>query len=83
MVTQPLKPLLHHVVSSGAYHAYANQTLKGEIATGAHMDPWPNYTNQSTAHYIKHQAEAIAFAVHFLQATAAAGRPACAAAACR
>ena len=58
MVTQPLKPLLHHVVSSGAYHAYANQTLKGEIATGP-MDPWPNYTNQTTAHYIKHQAEAI------------------------
>lgn len=59
MVTQPLKPLLHHVVSSGAYHAYANQTLKGEIATGAHMDPWPNYTTQTTAHYIKHQAEAM------------------------
>ena len=59
MVTQPLKPLLNHVVSSGAYHAYANQTLKGEIATGAHMDPWPNYTTQTTAHYIKHQAEAI------------------------
>lgn len=59
MVTQPLKPLLHHVVSSGAYHCYANQTLKGEIATGAHMDPWPNYTTQTTAHYIKHQAEAI------------------------
>jgi sarcosine oxidase, subunit beta len=50
---------LNHVVSSGAYHCYANQTLKGEIATGAHMDPWPNYTNQSTARYIKHQAEAI------------------------
>lgn len=59
MVTQPLKPLLDHVVSSGAYHAYANQTLKGEIATGAHMDPWPNYTTQNTAHYIKHQAEAL------------------------
>jgi sarcosine oxidase subunit beta len=59
MVTQPLKPLLTHVVSSGAYHAYANQTLKGEIATGAHMDPWPNYTTQNTAHYIKHQAEAL------------------------
>jgi sarcosine oxidase, subunit beta len=59
MVTQPLKPLLHHVVSSGAYHCYANQTLKGEIATGAHMDPWPNYTTQTTAHYIKHQAEAV------------------------
>ncbi|MEW5723223.1 MAG: FAD-binding oxidoreductase, partial [Thermodesulfobacteriota bacterium] len=59
MVTQPLKPLLHHVISSGAYHAYANQTLKGEIATGAHMDPWPNYTTKTTAHYIKHQAEAL------------------------
>lgn len=59
MVTQPLKPLLNHVVSSGAYHAYCNQTLKGEIATGAHMDPWPNFTTQTTAHYIKHQAEAL------------------------
>lgn len=59
MVTQPLKPLLDHVVSSGAYHVYANQTLKGEIATGAHMDPWPNYTTQTTAEYIKHQAEAL------------------------
>jgi len=59
MVTQPLKPLLNHVVSSGAYHCYANQTLKGEVATGAHMDPWPNYTNQTTAHYIKHQAECL------------------------
>ncbi|UCF91049.1 MAG: FAD-dependent oxidoreductase [Desulfobacterales bacterium] len=60
MVTQPLKPILNHVVSSGTYHAYANQTLKGEIATGAHMDPWPNYTTQTTAYYIKHQAEALA-----------------------
>ncbi len=59
MVTQPLKPVLHHVVSSGAYHVYANQTLKGEIATGAHMDPWPNYTTNTTAHYFKHQAEAL------------------------
>jgi len=59
MVTQPLKPILHHVVSSGAYHAYANQTLKGEIATGAHMDPWPNFTTSTTPRYIKHQAEAL------------------------
>lgn len=59
MVTQPLKPLLNHVVSSGGYHVYANQTLKGEIATGAHMDPWPNYTTRTTAYYIKHQAEAL------------------------
>ncbi len=59
MVTQPMKPFLNHVISSGAYHVYANQTLKGEIATGAHMDPWPNYTTQTSAHYIKHQGEAL------------------------
>jgi sarcosine oxidase subunit beta len=59
MVTEPLKPLLDHVISSGGYHVYANQTLKGEIATGSHMDPWPNYTTQTTAYYIKHQAEAL------------------------
>jgi sarcosine oxidase subunit beta len=59
MVTQPLKPVLDHVISSGAYHCYANQTLKGEIVTGAHMDPWPNYTTRTTAYYIKHQAEAL------------------------
>ena len=59
MVTQPLKPFLHHVVSSGAYHVYANQTLKGEIATGSHMDAWPNFTTNTTAYYMKHQAEAL------------------------
>lgn len=59
MVTQPLKPFLHHVISSGGYHIYANQTLKGEIATGAHMDPQVNYTNDATAAYFKHQAEAL------------------------
>ncbi|MCB2186013.1 MAG: FAD-dependent oxidoreductase [Deltaproteobacteria bacterium] len=59
MVTQPLKPFLHHVVSSGAYHSYANQTLKGEVATGAHMDAEPNFTTNPTAIYFKHQAEAM------------------------
>ncbi|MDX1577271.1 MAG: FAD-dependent oxidoreductase [Gemmatimonadota bacterium] len=59
MVTQPLKPFLHHVVSSGGYHVYANQTLKGEIATGAHMDPQPNDPTDVTAGYLKHQAEAL------------------------
>jgi len=67
MVTQPLKPVLHHVISSGAYHVYANQTLKGEIATGAHMDPWPNYTTNTTAYYLKHQAEAMTELLPFLK----------------
>ena len=59
MVSQPLKPFLDHVVSSGAYHVYCNQSLKGELVTGSHMDPWPTYTTHVTAQYIKHQAEAL------------------------
>ena len=59
MVTEPVKPFLHHVISSGMYHCYANQSLKGEIVTGAHMDQWPSYTTNVSAYYIKHQAEAL------------------------
>lgn len=59
MVSQPVKPFLDHVVSSGTYHCYCNQSLKGELVTGAHMDPWPNYTTKVTAKYLKHQAEAL------------------------
>ena len=59
LVSEPLKPVLHHVISSGRYHAYGYQGLKGEIITGAHMDPWPSYTTHTTARYMKHQAEAL------------------------
>ena len=58
-VTQPLKPFLHTIVASGAYWVYANQTLKGEIAAGAHMEPWPNYTTNTTPQYLKHQTESL------------------------
>ncbi|MEM5789463.1 MAG: FAD-dependent oxidoreductase [Syntrophobacteraceae bacterium] len=59
MVSEPLKPFLDHVVSSGRYHAYASQSLKGEIVTGSHMDPWPTYTTHTSARYLKHQGEAL------------------------
>jgi sarcosine oxidase subunit beta len=59
LVSEPLKPILHHVVSSGRYHAYAHQSIKGEIVTGSHMDPWPTYTTNTSAKYMKHQGEAL------------------------
>ena len=59
MVSEPLKPFLDHVISSGRYHAYASQSLKGELVTGSHMDPWPTYTTQTSARYLKHQGEAL------------------------
>jgi sarcosine oxidase subunit beta len=59
IVSEPLKPILHHVISSATYHVYAYQGLKAEIVTGAHMDPWPSYTTQTSATYLKHQGEAL------------------------
>lgn len=58
-VTQPLKPFLNTIVASGAYWVYANQTLKGEIAAGAHMDPWPNYTTNTTPQYLQHLTQGL------------------------
>lgn len=60
LVTEPLKPILHHVISSGRYHAYAYQGLKAEIITGSHMDHWPTYTTHTTARYMKKQGAALA-----------------------
>ncbi len=59
MVTQPLKPFLGPIVASGAYWIYINQTLKGELAAGAHMEPWPNYTTHTTPQYLKHLSECL------------------------
>jgi sarcosine oxidase subunit beta len=59
LVSEPLKPVLHHVISSATYHAYAYQGLKAEIVTGAHMDPWPSYALHTSAKYFKHQGEAL------------------------
>lgn len=59
LVSEPLKPILHHVISSGRYHAYAYQGLKAEITTGSHMDPWPTYTTHTSARYMKKQGEAL------------------------
>jgi sarcosine oxidase subunit beta len=59
LVSEPLKPILDHVISSGRYHAYAYQGLKAEIITGAHMDPWPSYATHTSARYMKHQGEAL------------------------
>jgi sarcosine oxidase subunit beta len=67
MVSQPLKPVLNHMVGSMAYHVYANQTLKGEIATGAYMDPWPNHSTRTTPRYMKHQAELLTQLMPFLK----------------
>ena len=38
MVTEPLKPALDTVVTSGAAHVYVSQTDKGEFLMGGDLD---------------------------------------------
>ncbi|GBC61110.1 FAD-dependent oxidoreductase [Desulfonema ishimotonii] len=58
-VTQPLKPFLNHIISSGAYPCYANQTLKGEVVSCGIMVPAPDLSNQTEPDFLRHQAWAI------------------------
>jgi sarcosine oxidase subunit beta len=56
MVSQPLKPFLNVMFVSNEHHVFASQSLRGEIIAGAWMDPWPSYCNETSSHYIKHEA---------------------------
>ena len=47
-VTEPLKPLLDHVIVSAALHVYVNQTDKGELVIGAEIDPYHSYSTKAT-----------------------------------
>ncbi len=43
MVSEPVKPLLDHVVISPATGVYINQTQKGELVMGGVLDQYPSY----------------------------------------
>ncbi|MFO1350937.1 MAG: sarcosine oxidase subunit beta family protein [Gammaproteobacteria bacterium] len=43
LVSEPLKPILHTVVMSGAVHGYVSQSDKGELVIGAGIDHYNGY----------------------------------------
>ncbi len=45
-VTEPIKPLVHHVVSWGAELFYLSQSDKGGIVFGGHLDGFNTYTQR-------------------------------------
>lgn len=61
MVTQPLKPFLHNLVSSVSLHTYLVQTDRGEVVIGGGSDPYQLYSTRSTLDMKEHLA---AGAVH-------------------
>src|SRR5581483_218159 len=48
LVTERLKPWLHHVIVSATLHVYVNQTDRGEVVIGEEIDPYSSYSMRST-----------------------------------
>jgi len=48
MVSEPLKPCLHQVVSSSVNGAYVSQSDKGELVMGGNLDRCPSYAQRGS-----------------------------------
>jgi len=48
LVTEPLKPWLDHIVVSASLHLYVSQSSRGELVTGASLDPYELISTRST-----------------------------------
>ena len=58
MVSEPLKPFLHTVVTSGAAHMYISQTDKGELLMGGDLDGYNSYAQRGNLPLIEHVVQA-------------------------
>lgn len=59
LVSEPLKPILHTVVMSGAVHGYISQSDKGELVIGAGIDSYTGYGQRGSFQTIEHTLQAI------------------------
>ena len=58
MVSEPIKPLLDTVVTSGAAHLYISQTDKGELVFGGDLDGYNSYAQRGNLPLIEHVVQA-------------------------
>ncbi len=56
LVTERLKPFLHHVIVSATLHVYVNQTDRGELVIGEEIDPYSSYSMRSTLRFLENAA---------------------------
>ena len=66
MVTEPLKPVLHTVVTSGAAHVYVSQTDKGEILMGGSLDFYNSYAQRGNLPALEHVMQGVISLFPFL-----------------
>lgn len=53
MVTEPVKPVLDTVVTSGAAHCYVNQSDKGELVMGGDIDGYNTYVRRGSPQVVE------------------------------
>ena len=53
-VSEPVKPLLHNVVTFGAGHFYCSQADKGEMVMGGDLDGYNSYAQRGNMPMIQH-----------------------------
>ena len=58
MVTEPLKPFLDTVITSGASHLYISQTDKGEVLMGGDLDGYNSYAQRGNLPLVEHVVQA-------------------------
>jgi sarcosine oxidase subunit beta len=58
MVTEPVKPFLDTVVTSGATHVYVSQTDKGEVLIGGDLDGYNSYAQRGNLPLVEHVLQA-------------------------
>jgi methylglutamate dehydrogenase subunit A len=58
MVSEPIKPVLDTVVTSGAVHLYVSQTDKGEMLFGGDLDGYNSYAQRGNLPMIEHVVQA-------------------------
>ena len=59
LVSEPVKPVLDTVVTSGAVHFYISQSDKGELVTGGDIDGYNSYGQRSNLPILEHVVQAM------------------------
>ena len=71
MVSEPVKPVLDTVVTSGAVHFYISQSDKGELVMGGDLDFYNSYAQRGNLPAIEHVVERVPGAVPQFRTTEA------------
>ncbi len=54
LVSEPIKPVIDHVIMSGTVHVYISQSDKGELVLGAGSDAFNSYSQRGAFNTIEH-----------------------------